>query len=136
MAENTELLEKVLERVDDLTDIKVQVGVLTTQMQALIEANRELTLAIRGNGKPGLNDRVRNLEDITANHPVLCPVKLTVDDLKKDKDKRDEERKEAEQDRKDQAREKRKSLVGFVVSVVLLLLSTGINIVLVLTHLK
>ena len=57
MGEDQEYLRQLLTRLDDITEIKVQMGILTTTVAQLVESQKSVVTAVNGNGKPGLRIR-------------------------------------------------------------------------------
>ncbi len=130
---NNELIERLLARMDDISDIKIQLGIMASQLSTVVDVQKDLNLAIKGNGKPGLNDRVRNLEFSLADHKTNCPLADQVQHLQQWKDVTEKEKEDAkndaEEEKKEQARERRNFKWGLLASIIMLLLSAGFELI-------
>ncbi len=126
---DTEVLQRLLEKLEDFSEIQIQITRMATQMEQVVKTQEDLTLAVKGNGKPGLADRVKDLESNLANHVQYCPVKPVVDQLMKER----EGREAAKSDERKEAVRVKYSLVA---SVTMLILSTIANLALALLRAK
>ncbi len=102
-------LIQLVTKLDIVGDLKTQLALLTSQITILGDSLGKLNIVVLGNGKKGHSDRIRDLEE-------------TANDLK---DWRDELKRE----RLEQQREMRGVRNTMIVSVIMLIISTIINIV-------
>ncbi len=131
-----EMMRRLMERLDDVTDIKVQMSILAQQMQTLAKSQEELTQVMKGNGKPGLADRVKDLESVTLNHPMTCPLRIQVMQMAEQIDAMRKEKEESREEEREKVIEQRKTRSSLFVSLVMLVVSTLVNIALYFSNLK
>lgn len=128
MADNDTILGQVLDKLDDISDLKLSVGVLVEQTKQIQRSQETLNAAINGNGKPGLMDRVRNLEVALEEHKLYCPIKPIVEELRAKQIAKEQADAEKEKERKERAKEWRNMQIGLISSIVMFVLSTLANI--------
>lgn len=129
MDELSASINKLNDRLDDLTDMKIQIATMNSQLGQIVATQNELSLAIRGNGKPGLVERVLRLESDLDQHKNFCPVGPIVEGLVQDKQRREKK----EEDDIKEARSRRWQVYFFGITTIV---TTTISIVLFLTNLK
>ena len=133
--DNDELMHELLERLDDVTEIKIQLATMSAKMDNFMIRQEELAHAVKGNGKPGLIDRVRSLEVALDDHAKHCPVVSVVDSIRKNLADLEAVRKAKEAEQTVRETEKRSKQRTLTVSVIMLALSTIVNVALTLLNL-
>lgn len=119
--DNNELLGKLLDKLDDMERMTVQITLMASNIATMQSTQDSILKAINGNGKPGLADRVRELEYNLDTHKATCPMAATVTELKAAHDKE-------ESDRSIRDREWSKWKWGLLASILLLLASTALSL--------
>ena len=117
----TEVLQRLLEKLEDFSEIQIQITRMATQMEQVLKTQEELTLAVKGNGKPGLVYRVKDLETNLNSHVQYCPVKVSVEDLVRD-------RQAIENARQDERKEALRMKYSLIASITMLVISTGLTL--------
>ena len=97
--------------------LMVQLATIAETMRQVAEAQKELTVAVRGNGKPGLLERMALVERAMSDHEAHCPLAPVVAELKKDQEKRESATTEKSKERR-----------AFIIGIVMLILSTLVNL--------
>ena len=134
--ETNSLMRELLERLDDVNEIKIQLATMSAKMDNFMAHQEELAQAVKGNGKPGLLDRVKSLEVGLDDHAKHCPIVSIVGSIQKTLSEQEAQRKAKDEEQKVLATEKRSMKRTLTVSVLMLVLSTGVNILLVLSNLR
>jgi hypothetical protein len=129
--DNVELLGQLLARLEEITDVKVQLSSVVTTLASLVASQEMLASAIRGNGKPGLNDRVRDLEFGLEDHKMHCPLASVVEDLQREHKSEEERVKTSELEKKERIKENRQWRWGLLAAILMLALSTAVNLILI-----
>ena len=115
---NSQLIEmfgQLLGKLDGIGDVKTQLGVLTNQVGLLTDSHNELKTKVLGNGKPGLTDRLRDLEENCEN----------LEQWRTDLEKKEEK---AEEEKKERSKEMRGMRNTIIVSVIIFVITTLLNL--------
>lgn len=130
-----EVVASILQKLDELSSLKTDIAVISVRLADL----DVLKKAVKGNGKPGLEDRMTEVENQLKTHFVTCPVapklhvlEAAVKSLQEDKleakktaTEKQEKEKAEEDERKKELRVWKLSLFG---SIIVLFFSTLVNI--------
>jgi hypothetical protein len=104
----TSAISQLISKLDTHAELKTQFALLTSQVAILGDSLCNLTGVVKGNGKPGHSDRIRDLEE-------------DVNDLK-------EWHEEWKKDQDEQRREMRGMRNAILISVAMLIITTLVNI--------
>jgi len=135
MSDN-DLLKQLLTKLEDVSELHIGIIQLSSKVDQLIVSTQKLERTLHGNGRPGL---VKDFEDLRRDvdlHPKTCPRSETVSLLALAHARDEEERKAKAVEEKEDIQERRKLRSSFIVSVVLLLISTSIHVFLTIQGLK
>ncbi len=119
-----EFMEKLLARLDEITEVRVQVGIMSSQLNTAIEQQKTLYSAIKGNGTPGLEERVRFLELVQNNRETTCPLRQRLSELEHFRSEAEENQEQAEEKAEEHAKEWRVMRIGLISSIIMLIFST------------
>ena len=104
----TTIFTQLISKLEVSADLKTQFALLTSQVAILGDSLCNLTGVVKGNGKPGHSDRIRDLEE-------------DVKDLK-------EWHSEWKKERDEQRREMRSIRNALIISIAMLVITTLVNI--------
>jgi len=133
---DTDLLQQLLVKLEDVSELHIGIIQLSSKVDQLILSTQKLERTLHGNGRPGL---VKDFEDLRREvdlHPKTCPRSETINLLASAHARDEEERKAKADHEKEDLQERRKLRNSFLVSVVLLLISTTIHVILTVRGLK
>ncbi len=123
------MYQELLERLDDIVEIKVALGVMTTTMQQMQSQQQALFNAIKGVDGPGLEERMRNLEAAQTSRGLTCPLLVRIQQLEQFREAALKTIADAEAEVKERQREWRMMKIGLVASIIMLILSTAIRLI-------
>ncbi len=129
MTDQERMYQELLERMDDITEIKVALGVMTSTMQQMQIQQQALFNAIKGaDGGPGLEERMRNLEAAQTSRGLTCPLLARIQVLEQYRETSMKTMADTDAEAKERQREWRMMKIGLVASIVMLILSTAIRL--------
>ncbi len=129
MTDQERMYQELLERMDDITEIKVALGVMTSTMQQMQVQQQALFNAITGaDGGPGLEERMRNLEAAQTSRGLTCPLLMRIQVLEQYRETSLKTMADIDAEVKERQREWRMMKIGLVASIIMLILSTAIRL--------
>jgi hypothetical protein len=120
-------IKQLLSRLDELTEVRIQMARLEQRYESSEAVLQEVKHAVKGNGKPGIEQRLTTLETQYASHPNTCPLLPRLRDVEAAtaaSTKTEEEKKADERTRK---RDLFLWKLGFIGTLIMFILSTIVN---------
>ena len=124
----TKLVEKIEGSTGGINDLKVLFATLSTKFDGALDLQTKLYKSVYGNGKPGLLDRTLELEN--CNSDLQVSFDKFVAEYKQDKKDREDAEKERAKERKQDAKDKKAQWIGLLISIILIIITTFVNLAL------